>query len=344
VREPAHKRGGVIVPQAILDLGGFHLSEKLLLALLENLSRKSGLAFASVKRYAERLGTNERTVRRLLRRLENRKAIERVEEGGGRLRTAVYRLMSPPTQPGQIVPLSDHGNSDKANEKPGQNAPLSDHENPDKVDPKGGQIDRHKGDKVAGKPGQNVPRGLHGVDNTRRQGEKVACAAPPLPARAGSDGDKTADHSGSGEARLLEILRCATGRAASNGSATKFLEAVQEARAAGATDPLIAFHTMNAATDAAPWIGPNAARDAARAIQKDFARLDVRPSRKTVADVLSFIHFCRTKLADPTADDEAAATWRRVTDWADVDGVQAEALRRAATWPEPAAVPAGGAP
>ena len=185
---------------------------------------------------------------------------------------------------------------------------------------------------------------------------QAAGAAPPPPARADSrnGNGKTANggfteevsrfvcaqtnrESGQGngdgqdaDGRLLAFLGQANGRPPTNSTAASFLTAVREARQAGATDPQIAWHTIEAGPTAAPWAGPDAARDAARTLMADFGRLDVRPPRKTVADILRFIDFSREKLAEPGADGEAAATWRRMADWA---ASHADALRRAATWP-----------
>ena len=190
----------------------------------------------------------------------------------------------------------------------------------------------------------------------REQGEGPALAAPPPPERADSrnGNGKTANggfteevsrfvcaqtnrESGQGngdgqdaDGRLLAFLGQANGRPPTNGTAASFLTAVREARQAGATDPQIAWHTIEAGPTAAPWAGPDAARDAARTLMADFGRLDVRPPRKTVADILRFIDFSREKLREPAADGAAAATWRRVADWA---ASHADALRRAATWP-----------
>jgi len=149
---------------------------------------------------------------------------------------------------------------------------------------------------------------------------------PPPSARSDTKNGDALDANG----RLLTILGRANGRPPTNGTAEKFLQAVREARAGGATDAEIAHHVLEVGPGAAPWAGANAAREAARALLADFGRLDVRPPRKTVADILRFIDFSREKLAEPGAAGEAAATWRRVADWA---ASHADALRRAATWP-----------
>ena len=213
------------------------------------------------------------------------------------------------------------------------------------------QESRRSGEGRCAKMAQHVRQGGAGRCAKVAQHVRQGGAAKTLTGTDGEQGDKAPSPSscadpdngngdgGGGDARLLDILRCATGRLASNGTAGRFLEAVREARAAGATDSMIATCTLEAG-DGPPWAGPNGAREAARALLTDFARLEILPAPKTVADALKFLDFCRERLASGEGDGESRATWNRAASWADR---HAEDLRRAATWPEPAAVPARGA-
>jgi DNA-binding transcriptional ArsR family regulator len=126
----------ILIAKSILALPGLTDGERLLLARMENLSRKSGLAYASVDTYAGELGRDPRTIRRLLRRLERRGLIVQVRPGGGRLKTAAYRLALSPEKPGQAAPVSGAGNPDKTGPKPGQVV----HENAGKSGQKYGQV------------------------------------------------------------------------------------------------------------------------------------------------------------------------------------------------------------
>jgi hypothetical protein len=75
---------GVFVPGEVLERRDLRPTEKLLLGFMENLSRKSGLAYASVEACADRLGIDPRTVRRALRDLEGRGFIVQEQPGRGR--------------------------------------------------------------------------------------------------------------------------------------------------------------------------------------------------------------------------------------------------------------------
>ena len=114
---------GVFVPGEVLERRDLRTSEKLLLGLMENLSRNSGIAYASVEIYAGRLGIDQRTVRRALRGLEGRGLIVQEQPGGGREKTATYRLALAAEKPGQIARVSGDGNPDNLSTKPGQLVP-----------------------------------------------------------------------------------------------------------------------------------------------------------------------------------------------------------------------------
>ena len=173
---------------------------------------------------------------------------------------------------------------------------------------------------ATGKPPQ---RSRHGsVTHVTHGTQEEDSDPPPSSLRADSNGNN-----GGGDAWLFDIRRSVTGQPASDEQPRAFLVAVREARDKGATEDQIADHIRKAGPAAAVWIGPNAAREEAKALLADFAKLDIKPRRKTVAEVLMFVDFCAEQLGDPEADGEAAATWRRVADWAEA---HAEALRRPA--------------
>lgn len=121
---------------------------------------------------------------------------------------------------------------------------------------------------------------------------------------------------------LVAMIEEARGRRLSAREAPSFLLAVQEARAAGATDALIAWHVRQAGAGGAPWNGPNAAKVNARALLDDFQRatgLDGDRRRKHVGKVLSDIRFAGDYLAKRIGgtDSEGRRHNEQVLRWAE---------------------------
>jgi DNA-binding transcriptional ArsR family regulator len=177
---------GIGISDVILRLP-VQAGEKLLLALMENLSRKSGLAYASVETYATRIGSNPRTVRRLLRNLERRGVVILERPGGGRSRTAAYRLNLRAEKPGQVASVSDALNADRTGRKPGQSV-------------------RANPDKSGRKPGQVVPQVVMSIQDSSLQGAVRGCAAAPASTPLCADGERpkaTAQKTKSAHAELV---------------------------------------------------------------------------------------------------------------------------------------------
>ena len=68
-------------------------------------------------------------------------------------------------------------------------------------------------------------------------------------------------------------------------------QAVAEAREAGATEALIAYHVAQQPEGAAPWAGPNAARDAAREVLADFRRITNHKDDNLTLEYIGEIEF-----------------------------------------------------
>ena len=133
------------------------------------------------------------------------------------------------------------------------------------------------------------------------------------------------------DARLLGCLEAAPGRP-TNGQAGKYLEAVREARQAGATDPMIACGVLEKA-GGTPWAGPNAARDKARGLIADFEAacgFDGKP--KTVPTILVFVRGCAAAEKRAAAGEslENPCGVASVRQWA---ARNRKALTDAETWP-----------
>jgi len=111
--------GGVFIPTEVLRRHDLGPAQKLLLGLLENLSRRSGIAYASVATYAARLGLGRRTVQRLLHRLETLGLICQEQPGGGRGLATVYRLRQGIENPDKLADLG-HENPAAFVQEPGR--------------------------------------------------------------------------------------------------------------------------------------------------------------------------------------------------------------------------------
>jgi hypothetical protein len=233
--------GGVGILSVILQLPGLKPGEKLLLALMENFARKSGLAYASIETYAERLGTDPRTIQRRLRNLERRGFVVPEQRGGGRSKTATYRLNLQTDKPRQLATLSDTVKGDKSGAKPRQNM-------------------RGNGDKCGCKPRQLAAQVYSEYTDTRIQENDPSPSSRAPSDNGNGHGNRNADQ------RLVALAGKTRGRRLTHPEAEAFLQAVGEARAAGATDMLITHFISKTDTGGAPSSAPNAARDASRTL------------------------------------------------------------------------------
>ena len=154
--------------------------------------------------------------------------------------------------------------------------------------------------------------------------------APALNSTAPGNGSGNGD-SQDADRRLVATYAAARGRPCRNGEAAKLLEAVREARAAGATDPLIAHRVIDAG-DAAPWVGPNAAREAARELVRDWAK-HLEPPRHNVAEILQDIAFTRRYERGEKGEREGIGLdrCRQVREW---ESHHAEVVAKACRWPD----------
>lgn len=180
----------------------------------------------------------------------------------------------------------------------------------------------------------SVPSHRRETMKINREEKEEARTAPSAQARTTRDDD--ADGNGNGpdtDARFLSVYAVARGRPCRNGEAAKLAQAVAEARAAGATDALIANAILDAA-DAAPWAGANAARGDARELVRDWDRHIEQP-RPTVQAILDDLAFVRQYLARPPSERENAGTIRceSVRAWAER---YADVLAKARAWPDAA--------
>jgi hypothetical protein len=312
-------------------------AEKLLLGLMSTLARQSGQSYASVDTYSRRLGVNSRTVQRLLRDLERRGFIVQDRPGGGGRVATVYRLMpavvlprqnAAPTgkdgpgtttsHPRQFAAPTHNGCGDKSGAQPRQNVPGC-------------------GDKSGGQPRQNTTQDVdEGRFNNRREGER-----PPSPGAhdAGNNGDGNGglQEQQDPDAALMALAEAVCGRPFTAALRASFVQSVSEARAKGATDAGIAGGIKKAGPEAAPWDGPNLARDAAggRLVEllASYQRAAHLPKpRATLAEIVADIRYARKGMArtpQPSAGDDAAALWRSQIAWADAhpEALSAE-LRR----------------
>ena len=117
-----------------------------------------------------------------------------------------------------------------------------------------------------------------------------------------------------------------------NRARSQFVQAVAEARAAGATDALIA-HAISRNGEGPPWSGPNAARDEARAVVQAWAREDLGGERLTVAAILADLDHAReyVERKNLATYDAGLDRNRRALRWANK---HRQALGRASRWPE----------
>ena len=144
------------------------------------------------------------------------------------------------------------------------------------------------------------------------------------------------DSNGNADARLVAVYNARRRRPCGKGQAAKFLQAVREARDAGATDALIAHRAMEHA-EAAPWAGPNAARDDALELVRDWDR-HLEPRRPTVGAILADIDHAKRYVAGETGEVENAGLMRceDVEAWTKR---HAEVLAKGRTWPDVANEP-----
>jgi len=77
-----------------------------LLALMENLSRRTGLAFPSEATCAARLRIHPKTIKKLLRRLKKLGLLSREIAGGGKGHRVAYRVLRPSAKREQFAPVS----------------------------------------------------------------------------------------------------------------------------------------------------------------------------------------------------------------------------------------------
>jgi len=141
--------------------------------------------------------------------------------------------------------------------------------------------------------------------------------------------------------RLVAFWEAARGRKASDRERGRFLEAVAEARRAGATDELIAHGIRRHAARGAPWDGPNVARETARAVLADWhAEVGRDPKRETVGAILADVDFSAKYLGGAATGHDGRpvrvetagrARCERVLAWA---GKHAETLAEARDWPD----------
>jgi hypothetical protein len=123
-----------------------------------------------------------------------------------------------------------------------------------------------------------------------------------------------------------------------------FFQAVVEARAAGATDPMIARKILDADRTAAAWDPPNLARAAVKELLLSYqsaVRFPPGQQRTSLGHVLRDLDFARGSLARtprPDPGDEGLALWQVQAAWADAHAAD---LHAATTWPVPAATAAG---
>jgi hypothetical protein len=113
-----------------------------------------------------------------------------------------------------------------------------------------------------------------------------------------------------------------------------FVQAISEARAAGATDAMIARAILESTATAAPWTAPNAARAEARALVEAFNRqVGLHDRLLTVVGIVDCVVGCRKAYAAAERGhfDGDVGVVAGVVGWARAN---AEALRRAAVWPQ----------
>jgi hypothetical protein len=140
---------------------------------------------------------------------------------------------------------------------------------------------------------------------------------------------------GEPDERLLRTIEAATGRKFTVQEARRFMEAVAEARTAGATDPLIAHKTLEH-QGGAPWDGPQAAKHTAKSLITDFdaaCGFDDKPH--TLPQVLKFVRGCaeaerRARENGEPLDNPSAIV--SVRNWAASHKRDLDAIEK---WPEP---------
>ena len=126
----------------------------------------------------------------------------------------------------------------------------------------------------------------------------------------------------------------------------RFLEAVAEARIAGATDALLASEIRKADYQADVWDPPNVAREKARRLLASYqavARFPPNQQRGSIGHILRDLAFARRSLAKmprPDPGDEGMALWRAQVAWAEA---HAGDLTESTSWPVSAAAVAAGA-
>ena len=94
--------------QAVVDGGhvaSLSAREARILLVLARYASKNGKAWPGMSIIAQASGTDRRDVQRTIRRLEGRGLVVRVSAGGGRAKSAVYRLHIPKTA-GDLTPVS----------------------------------------------------------------------------------------------------------------------------------------------------------------------------------------------------------------------------------------------
>lgn len=186
-------------------------------------------------------------------------------------------------------------------------------------------------------PGESsVPSDGRETKDVNRTEKKEPEKHPPAQARTSGNADN--GHDDGPDARLVAVYSAARGRPCRDGEAAKLLEAAREALAAGATPALVANAVLNAG-DAAPWIGPNAARDAARRLIAAWAE-QLEPPRPTVQAILADCRFAAAYLKRPAAEHDGAGVIRceGVVSWAER---HADALKQATQGPAVAPAQAG---
>jgi hypothetical protein len=158
--------------------------------------------------------------------------------------------------------------------------------------------------------------------NSAKKGEE----RPPAPtAHATRNGNDNSEHRGDPDAAILGVAEEVRGRSLTGREAAAFSQAVDEARAAGATDAGIGDGIRKAGSAAPVWIGPNIARDAAGGrlaeLLVSYQRAARLPNpRKTLAEIAVDVQYAREQLArtpQPAPGDEGVALWRDQLAWAD---------------------------
>jgi len=190
----------------------------------------------------------------------------------------------------------------------------------------------------ASPPESPPPRGLQGTHSIDHQ-----CVSSAVTGKGGGEKAVTLDRRTAAvvvkggravvEARDLgEVLRLSLGRAPTPREQSSFNQAVTEAQRAGATDALIAHFVRQTPLSEGVWTGPNAAREAARKLVRDWTVAGLEPRRDTVQAILDDLAFVQRYESGQEGPTENAGLDRclQVQEWA---ARHADTLAKAREWP-----------